>query len=729
MEETKNKKDCCESKGDKVRQSNLSPDLLNAVFTCPMHPEVQQIGPGSCPSCGMALEPKEQSLQVENEELKDFKKRFLVSGILTLPIFLSEMLSHLFGVKILFPASYVAVAQLILSTVVLFWAGKPFLIRGLLSIKNKSLNMFTLISIGTVAAWLYSLIALLLSDSFPDTLKSSTGTVPLYFEAASVIIVLVLLGQIMELKAREQTSGAIKSLLELAPQTANLVESGQEKVVNISEVKKGNNLRIKPGEKFPVDGCVIEGESSVDESMITGEPMPVMKFVDSKVIAGTINNQGAILIKAESVGDKTMLSQIIKMVTNAQRSKAPIQRLADKVASWFVPIVLLASIITFLSWFFLADSNNLSFALITSVSVLIIACPCALGLATPMSIMVGVGRGAKEGVLVKNAQALEITENLNVLVVDKTGTLTKGQPEVSGIYTVNKFPEDKLLAIAGALEQNSEHPIAKSILKKCKEREVSVPKIDEFKSITGKGVQGKLGSSSVLVGNERFLIESKIDTGSLKSKVNEQRQQGATVVYIACDGTLIGIIAVGDLIKETAYEALQDLKSLGVKIVMLTGDNLLTAKSVADKLGIEEVYADVLPAEKSGVIEKLKAKGLIIGMAGDGVNDAPALTLADVGIAMGTGTDVAMESSDITLIKGDLRGIVKSLNLSKVVMRNIRQNLFFAFAYNIAGIPLAAGLLYSITGSLLSPVFAAAAMSLSSVSVVLNSLRLKNQKI
>ena len=727
MPDTKNNSDCCHQASK--TNSPVPENADELTFTCPMHLDVRQLGPGSCPYCGMALEPENLPLNQENHELKDFKKRFIIAAALTLPLFISEMLSHLFGIKVQIPWKYLGFIQLALSTLVLFWAGKPFLDRGISSLKTKSLNMFTLISLGTSAAWLYSLIALLIADSFPDSLKTSNGAVPLYFEAASVIIVLVLLGQIMELKAREQTSSAIKSLLELAPQTANLIEGEQERIVNVSEIQPGNILRIKPGEKFPVDGSVSEGESSVDESMITGEPMPVKKSINSKVIAGTINNQGSILIKTESVGDKTMLSQIIKMVTNAQRSKAPIQRLVDAVSGWFVPIVLLVAASSFFAWLIFADSNNLSFALITSVSVLIIACPCALGIATPMSIMVGVGKGAQEGILVKSAGALEVAERIIILVVDKTGTLTEGLPEVSEVIPAQGFDENEVLEIAGVLEQHSEHPIAKSILNSCKEKGINVPKVDNFQSITGKGIQGEFKKKTILVGNERLLLDSKIETGSFKLKANELRQQGSTVIYIAYDNKLLGVIAVADLIKESTPDAIKALKESGIKVVMLTGDNFLTAKTVADKLGIDQIYADVLPAEKSDVIEHYKAKGYIVGMAGDGVNDAPALTIADVGIAMGTGTDIAMESSDITLIKGNLRGISKSLVLSKAVMRNIRQNLFFAFVYNIAGIPIAAGLFYSITGSLLSPVFAAAAMSLSSVSVVINSLRLKQYKL
>ncbi|MCH2547381.1 MAG: copper-translocating P-type ATPase [Alphaproteobacteria bacterium] len=723
-------KSCCHHQHDHNEAKPLpkGADASKIMYTCPMHPEVRQLGPGSCPKCGMALEPETiTGEEGENPELTDFRRRFWIGLVLSLPLLVLEMGGHFMDFHLL-DASISNWVQMVFATPVVLWAGWPFFERGWQSVKAKSLNMFTLVAMGTGVAWVYSVIATLAPGIFPDAFKSE-GVVPVYFEAASVIIVLVLLGQMLELKARERTGGAIKALLGLAPKTAKRVNGDKEEEIAIEDIQLGDLLRIRPGEKVPVDGVVVEGKSHVDESMVTGEPMPIEKTESAKVIGGTVNGNGSLIIKAEKIGSDTMLAQIVQMVADAQRSQAPIQRVVDKVSGWFVPIVIVIAIIAFIAWTVFATAQGFSYGLIAAVSVLIIACPCALGLATPMSIMVGVGRGAKAGVLIKNAGALEILEKVDTLVVDKTGTLTEGKPALTHVVSAGDLSEDEVLRLAASLEQGSEHPLAEAIVRGAEGKGVKLAKANEFEAVTGKGVKGNVDRKKVALGNTKLLDDMGVDSSSLKEQADTYRAEGGTAMFVAVDGKLAGMIAVADPIKETTAKAIKDLHEAGLKIVMLTGDNDTTARSVAGKLGIDEVHADVLPQDKSRIVSELRDGGATIAMAGDGVNDAPALASAHVGIAMGTGTDVAMESAGVTLLRGDLNGIATAINLSRATMRNIRQNLFFAFIYNAAGVPIAAGVLYPFFGILLSPIIAAAAMSLSSLSVVANALRLNIKKI
>ena len=653
------------------------------------------------------------------------RKRFWIALVLTLPVFALEMGGHVFNIHHYINGTISNWIQLVLATPVVLWAGKPFFERGWQSLKTRNLNMFTLIAMGTGVAWVYSVVAALMPDIFPDVFRQD-GTVAVYFEAAAVITVLVLLGQVLELKAREQTGGAIRALLDLAPKTARRIdENGNEEDVSLDQIKVGDLLRVRPGEKVPLDGVVIEGKSAVDESMVTGESMPVMKQADSKVIGATMNQTGSFVMKAERIGKDTMLSQIVHMVSEAQRSRAPIQRLADIVAGWFVPAVIVCAVVAFILWMIYGPSPAFSYGLIAAVSVLIIACPCALGLATPMSIMVGVGKGAQAGVLIKSAEALERMEKVDTLVVDKTGTLTEGKPTVTKIVSAEGFNDDELLTLAASLEQGSEHPLAHAIVVAAKDKGLDLAVAEDFDSPTGKGVIGKIKGHDVALGNAMLMEERFVDVSSLSAQADNMRSHGATVIFIAVDGKAAGLLAIADPIKETTPAAIKALHAQGLRIVMLTGDNRRTAEAVAKTLGIEEVEAEVLPEDKGRIVKKLQDEGKVVAMAGDGTNDAPALAAADVGIAMGTGTDVAMESAGVTLLKGDLTGIVRARKLSVATMNNIRQNLFFAFIYNMAGVPIAAGILYSMFGVLLSPIVAAAAMSLSSVSVIGNALRLR----
>ncbi len=702
-------------------------------YTCPMHPEIVQIGPGSCPLCGMALEPKVFSLETaeDNTELHEMTRRFWISLALTLPIFLLAMTEMVGGNQFanLFSAKIVGWIQFALAAPVVLWGGWPFFERGWASIINRSPNMFTLIAIGTGAAGIYSVAALFFPAAFPASFRESSGEIPLYFEAAAVITTLVLLGQILELKARSQTSSAIRELLELAPKTARVIEAdGTERDVPLERVEIGQLLRVRPGEKVPVDGAINQGASAVDEAMVTGESVPVEKNVSSKVIGGTINGTGSFVMRAERVGSETLLAQIVRMVGEAQRSRAPVQRLADVVAAYFVPAVILVAVLTFIAWMLLAPETPFVYALANAIAVLIIACPCALGLATPMSIMVGTGRGAQSGVLVRNAEALEILEKVNVLVLDKTGTLTEGKPKLISI--VSNIEENALLSLTASLEQASEHSLAAAIVAGAKEKQIQFQAVENFQSITGKGVTGLVGGKWVALGNQKLLEQLSITVdANLAAQADKLRGAGQTVMFVAVDNNHVGLLGVADPIKESALAALKSLKQENIDVVMLTGDNQTTANAVAKTLGIENVVAEVLPAEKSRIIKEFQTKGKIVAMAGDGVNDAPALAQAHVGIAMGTGTDVAMESAGITLVKGDLSGIVRARLLSRATMSNIRQNLFFAFVYNALGVPIAAGILYPFTGLLLSPMLASAAMTFSSVSVILNALRLRQSKL
>lgn len=701
-------------------------------YTCPMHPEIEQNEPGTCPKCGMELESKYLDAEEDDDyELRSMTLRFWVGMALSVPVFLLAMLPMM-GVPVdeWLGMTVNTWLQLILSTPVVLWAGWPFFVRGVRSIVTWNLNMFTLIAIGTGAAYLYSLFAVLFPGLLPDDLKVN-GHVEVYFEAAAVIITLVLLGQVLELRARKRTGSAIRELLSLAPPTARVVRDGEEQEVSLDEVQSGDILRVKPGEKIPVDGKLTEGKSSVDESMITGEPMPVQKQSGDELIGGTVNQTGSFLMEAEKVGEDTVLSQIVNMVADAQRSRAPIQKVADVVAGYFVPAVVLAAVVTFIIWAVLRPKEPaLAWALVNAVAVLIIACPCALGLATPMSIMVGVGRGAKEGVLIKDAEVLEALEKVDTVVVDKTGTLTQGRPELTECVPVDSESEDNLLRMAASLEQQSEHPLAHAIVEGAKDRNLELSSVDDFDSVTGGGVHGTVDGKNVLIGKRSLLGEHDTDNlAVLDDKADELQQQGRTVMYVAVDGTFSGLIAVSDPIKESTAEAVKTLHELGLRIIMLTGDNENTAKTVAEKLGIDEFEAGVRPEDKHERIKALKANGRTVAMAGDGINDAPALAEADVGIAMGTGTDVAIESAGITLVKGDLRGIAKAVKLSRKTMQNIRQNLFFAFVYNALGVPVAAGVLFPIIGLLLNPMIAAAAMSFSSVSVIGNALRLRTTNL
>lgn len=702
-------------------------------YTCPMHPEIVRDEPGDCPICGMALEKQnETGDEDENKELKDMSRRFWVSVILTLPVVLIAMSKHipLDFFKKFHSFEYLQYIELILTTPVVLWCGYPFFIKGYRSFINKSLNMFTLIALGVGVAYIYSLVAALLPDIFPQSFRNQHGEVGVYFEAAAAIVTLILLGQVLELKARSKTSSAIKSLLELAPKKALLInDDGTEEEIDLDRVQAGDKLKVRPGEKIPVDGTVLSGKSSVDESMISGEPIPSEKSEGDNVIGATINGNGSLVIKAEKVGSETVLSQIVKMVSEAQRSKAPIQSIADKVAGYFVPAVVIISILTFIVWSIFGPEPRMTFAIINAVAVLIIACPCALGLATPMSIMVATGKGAQIGVLFKNAESIEKLREIDTLVVDKTGTLTVGKPKLVSVKLNNGFSKDEILRYAGSLEKESEHPLARSIVDGAKESGVEFIKVESFESITGKGVKGIVGTKDILLGNKKLLEDAGINTENLGEKANSLREKGQTVMFVAIEGKLAGLICVADPIKDTTSDAINSLHSESIKIVMLTGDNEKTARSVAGKLGIDEVIAGVLPEQKAEKIKELQSEGHIVAMAGDGINDAPALAQAEVGIAMGTGTDVAMESAGVTLVKGDLNGIVRAIKLSKMTISNIKQNLFFAFIYNSLGLPIAAGVLYPFFGILLSPIFAAAAMSFSSVSVIGNALRLRRKKV
>ena len=715
--------------GDKPKPAAPAPE--GAIYTCPMHPEIRRTGPGSCPICGMALEPEVVSEDAgPNPELADMTRRFWIGLALSLPVVVLEMGGHLLNLHMLIGQKTSNWVQLIFATPVVLWAGYPFFERGAKSLVIRNLNMFTLISLGTGVAWVYSVVATLAPGLFPQAFRSPDGSVAIYFEAAAVITVLVLLGQMLELRAREQTSNAIKALLGLAPKSARRLRGDNtDEEVSLDAISVGDRLRVRPGEKVPVDGVILDGHATIDESLVTGESLSVGKDAGAKVIAGTLNQSGSFVMRAEKIGSDTLLSQIVQLVAKAQRSRAPIQRLADQVASWFVPMVIAAALAAFAAWASFGPEPRFAFATVAAVSVLIIACPCALGLATPMSIMVGVGRGAQFGVLIKNAEALERMEKIDTLVVDKTGTLTEGKPKVTAVRASGSFAEDELLRLAASLERASEHPLAAAIVNAAKERKLELSEPSGFDAPAGKGVLGELDGRKLVIGNSGFLKESGISTVDLLREANELRKEGATAVFVAIDGKPAGLIAISDPVKEAAPGAVKALRDEGIRVVMLTGDNKTTAEAVARRLGIEDVKAGVLPGDKSEVVEDLRKQGRVVAMAGDGVNDAPALAAADVGIAMGTGTDVAIESAGVTLLKGDLKGIVRARRLSEATMRNIRQNLFFAFVYNAAGVPIAAGVLYPAFGILLSPVIAAAAMSLSSVSVIGNALRLRTAAI
>jgi Cu+-exporting ATPase len=718
-----------EAKGLPVVESKVE-------YTCPMHPEVVQDHPGSCPKCGMALEAKTVALEEKNEELIDMTRRFWISAVLALPVFVLAMTADLMPalLSVLWPAGLSMQAvqwiQFVLATPVVLWGGWPFFVRAVQSVITWNLNMFTLIGLGVSVAWIYSTVALLLPGSFPPVMQMENGLVGVYFEAAAVIITLVLLGQVLELRARSQTNAAIKMLLGLAPNTARIVrENGIEEDIPLEHVVVGDVLRVRPGEKIPVDGLVTDGSSLVDESMVTGEPIPVEKSQGELLIGATVNGTGSLLMRAEKVGADTLLSQIVHMVSEAQRSRAPIQKLADIVAGYFVPAVVLIAVTTMIVWGFWGPEPRLAHATINAVAVLIIACPCALGLATPMSIMVGTGKGATMGVLIKNAEALETLEKVDVLVVDKTGTLTEGKPKLVSVKVVNGFDKDEVLALAASLERASEHPLAEAIVQGAEQRSVSLTETNDFNSVTGKGVTGMVNMHKIALGNLKLLQSLNIDAGNLPQQAEAGRAEGQTVMLVAIDGKAAGLIGVADPIKVSTAEAIDDLHKAGVNVVMLTGDSKTTALAVARKLNIDRVEAEILPEQKASIVKQLQATGKTVAMAGDGINDAPALAQAHVGIAMGTGTDVAMESAGVTLVKGDLRGIVRARRLSHAVMNNIRQNLFFAFIYNSLGVPVAAGVLYPVFGLLLSPMLAAAAMSFSSVSVIANALRLRNTKL
>jgi P-type Cu+ transporter len=711
------------------KEAEPKPLPLGTLYTCPMHPEIVQEGPGACPICGMALEPMGVAPEDEkNPELIDFTPRLMVGAPLALALVAMDMGSHLFGVDLLpFLSAYAKQwLQLALAVPAVLWCGWPFFQRCWVSLRTRRLNMYTLIAIGAGAAFLYSLVATIAPALFPATMRDAHGTVPVYYEAAAVIVVLVLLGQVLELRARMRTGGAIRALLNLAPKTALRVEAGGKvETVLLANVSKGDVLRVRPGNKIPIDGTLIEGRSAVDESMLTGEPVPVEKVKGGKVTGGTLNGTGSFDMRVDRTGAETTLAQVVAMVAAAQRSRAPIQGLADTVSGYFVPAVILVAIVAFFAWLLLGPAPQLAYALIAAVSVLIIACPCALGLATPISIMVAMGRGAQAGVLVRNAEALERLASVDTLVVDKTGTLTEGKPALTGIEAAPGFKPDEVLRIAAALEAGSEHPLAEAILRGADARGLQVAKTEHFESITGAGVKASVGGRAALLGNARMMETTRIDVAPLAHPAEARREQGETVMFLGLEGTLAGLVAVADPIKSSSAEAIAKLHVLGLKIVMATGDNPTTAKAVAAKLGIDEVAAGLSPADKLGLIDDLQQKGATVAMAGDGINDAPALARADVGIAMGTGADVAMESAGLTLLKGDLRGVVRGVKLARATMRNIKQNLLFAFAYNVLGVPIAAGVLYPFAGITLSPMIAAAAMSLSSVSVVGNALRLR----
>jgi P-type Cu+ transporter len=710
-----------------------APAPAGTVWTCPMHPEIRRNEPGSCPICGMALEPLTPTAEDgESHELTDMRRRFWISALLTAPLLwamVGEIVPAANPMR-WFAHDTIAWAQLALATPVVLWGGWPFFVRGWQSIVHRSLNMFTLIAIGTGAAWAFSVVATVLPDALPAAFREATGAMPLYFEAAAVIVTLVLLGQVLELKARARTSGAIRALLRLAPKIAHRVnEHGAEADVPLEHVQVGDRLRVRPGEKIPVDGIVVDGASHVDESMLTGEPDPVRKTPEAPVSAGTTNGSGTLLMRAERVGGDTLLAQIVHMVADAQRSRAPVQRLVDRVSAWFVPAVIVIAVVAAVVWSFVGPPPQFAFALLVAVSVLIIACPCALGLATPMSIMVGVGRGAQEGILIKDAAALERLEKVTVVVADKTGTLTEGKPTLQRALAAAGFDPDDVLRLAAAVESASEHPLARAIVDGATGKGRAVPSVEDFDSDPGLGVWGRVEGRQVLVGNRRLMAEQGVDTESIAAGADAERAAGSTAVYVAVDGRVAGLVIVADAIKSTTEAALAALRAAHVRVIMLTGDDRRTAQAVGRMLGIDEIFSDVLPQDKAAIVKHLQVEGQVVAMAGDGVNDAPALAQADVGIAMGTGTDVAMESAGVTLVKGDLRGIARAVRLSRRTMRNIRQNLFFAFAYNSLGVPIAAGVLYPVFGLLLSPVIASLAMSLSSVSVIGNALRLRSVRL
>ncbi len=698
-----------------------------AQWTCPMHPQIVRDGPGACPICGMALEPMTPSAaQTPNPELADMTRRFWVALALSAPLFALEMGSHLLGLGHLLSRAAMNWVQFALATPVVLWAAWPFFARGWASLQSRNLNMFTLIAMGIGVAFAYSVVAVLAPGVFPPTFRDASGAAPVYFEAAAVIATLVLLGQVLELRARENTSGAIRALLDLAPKTARRVRAdGTDEDVPVEHLGVGDRVRVRPGEKIPVDGELIEGRAAVDESLVTGESMPVTKDVGAKLVAGSLNTTGSFVMRAEKVGADTLLSQIVHLVAQAQRSRAPIQRLADRVSAWFVPAVIGAALLAAIVWAGVGPEPRAANALLVAVSVLIIACPCALGLATPMSIMVGVGRGARAGVLIKNAEALERFEKIDTLVIDKTGTLTEGKPALTAVIPATDVPADALLRLAASLERGSEHPLADAIVRAAQAQKLQLSQASAFDSPLGKGVLGRVDGRAVIIGRASFLNEHGVSVAEFDGEAQRLRGDGATVVFVALDGAAAGLLAVADPIKPTSARAVAALRQSGVRLVMMTGDNRATALAVARSVGIDEVEADVLPQDKARVVEKLRADGRVVAMAGDGVNDAPALAAADVGVAMGAGADVAIESAGVTLLQGDLMGLVRARRLSQAVMRNIRQNLFFAFIYNAAGVPLAAGALYPAFGVLLSPAVAAAAMALSSVSVIANALRLR----
>jgi Cu+-exporting ATPase len=711
----------------------LTPSVTPAEteWTCPMHPEIVRDSPGSCPICGMALEPRTITGEEKNPELKDMTRRFWAGLILTIPLILIAMRNYIPGLSLidrLLSHELLKWAEIILATPVVLWAGWPFFVRGWQSIITRKLNMFTLIALGVGVAYIYSIVAALLPGIFPASFRRG-NEVSVYFEAAAVIVTLVLLGQVLELKARSKTGAAIKALLGLAPKTARRIKDGVEEDIPLEHVKPGDILRVRPGEKIPVDGMVIDGTSSVDESMVTGEPIPVEKEKGDRVIGATVNGTGMLMMKAEKVGADTLLAQIVRMVGEAQRSRAPIQKLADVVAAYFVQIVVAVAVITFIAWAWIGPEPRMAHAIVNAVAVLIIACPCALGLATPMSIMVAMGKGATAGVLFKNAEAIEVMEKVDTLVVDKTGTLTVGKPSLMEIVPAKGFDERSILHFAASLERASEHPLGAAIVKEAEQRGISLIGVEHFESLTGKGVVGEIQGHRIALGNRKLLDDFGIDPDKLSEKAEAMRKEGQTVMFIAVDGRIAGLLGVADPIKETTPEAIEALHREGIRIVMVTGDNRTTAEAVSKKLGLDEVIAEVLPDQKTHVVKRLQDEGRIVAMAGDGINDAPALAQAHVGIAMGTGTDVAMESAGVTLVRGDLKGIVRARRLSKATMRNIKQNLFWAFIYNTLGVPIAAGVIYLFFGILLSPIFAAAAMSFSSVSVVGNALRLRGARL
>ncbi len=723
----------CPKCGMALERNPLFRGPAKTIYTCPMHPQIEQDHPGNCPICGMTLEPKGVvgGDEEDNTELRDMTRRFWIGGALALPVFLLAM-AHLVpalahgGWVMSDPSRWI---QFAFATPVVLWAGWPFFQRGWQSIVHRSLNMFTLIAIGVGAAYFYSAVVMLFPQSFPPSFAEH-GKIGVYFESAAIIIVLVLFGQMLELRARSRTGSAIRALLDLAPKIAHRVRDGSEQEVPLDEIQQGDNLRVRPGEKVPVDGHVIDGRTNIDESMITGESMPVEKAPGDRVTGGTVNQTGSIVIEAERVGNETVLSQIVEMVAQAQRSRAPIQGLADKVAGWFVPAVIASAILTFVIWAVFGPEPRFAYAIVNAVAVLIIACPCALGLATPMSVMVGVGRGAQAGVLIKKAEAIELMEKVRTLVVDKTGTLTEGRPAVTGIVAADSTTENELLSLAAAVEKNSEHPLAQALVKGATDRGIEIPAVADFQSTTGGGVTGRVGERHVVVGKPKFLHDQGVhEMHNFAKRAADLQSEGDGVIFVAWDGRAMGIIAVADPIKESTPAAIEQLHQLGMKIIMLTGDNERTANAVAGRLGIDEIEAGVEPQHKNDRVRALRERNEVVAMAGDGINDAPALAAADVGIAMGTGTDVAMESAGITLLKGDLRGIEKAVRLSRAMMSNIRQNLFFAFIYNSLGIPIAAGILYPWFGILLSPIIAGAAMSLSSVSVIANALRLRKVQL